>query len=405
VPRLDKVLTVAEMKECARRRVPKQFFDYADSGSWTESTYRANHADFAKILLRQRIARTLEDRSLATAIAGQDVAMPIALAPTGLTGMQCADGEIKAAKAAEKAGVPFTLSTMSICSIEDVAANTNRPFWFQLYVMRDRKFIERLIERAKAAKCPVLVLTMDLQILGQRHKDIRNGLSAPPKFTPRFVFEIARKPQWALGMLRTRRRSFGNIVAHVDNVGDLSSLSHWTESQFDLSLNWKDVAWIKNKFNGRVIVKGVLDSEDARLALAHGADGIIVSNHGGRQLDGARSSISALPAVVDAVGGKTEVYVDGGVYSGQDVFKAIALGARSAFIGRAFLWGLGAGGEAGVTRVLDILRRELDITMALCGERDIRNVGIHNLDTAGTSLSVAREVAAGSLATAKRETL
>ena len=405
MPRLDKVLTVAEMKECARRRVPKQFFDYADSGSWTESTYRANHADFAKILLRQRIARTLEDRSLATAIAGQDVAMPIALAPTGLTGMQCADGEIKAAKAAEKAGVPFTLSTMSICSIEDVAANTNRPFWFQLYVMRDRKFIERLIERAKAAKCPVLVLTMDLQILGQRHKDIRNGLSAPPKFTPRFVFEIARKPQWALGMLRTRRRSFGNIVAHVDNVGDLSSLSHWTESQFDLSLNWKDVAWIKNKFNGRVIVKGVLDSEDARLALAHGADGIIVSNHGGRQLDGARSSISALPAVVDAVGGKTEVYVDGGVYSGQDVFKAIALGARSAFIGRAFLWELGAGGEAGVTRVLDILRRELDITMALCGERDIRNVGIHNLDTAGTSLSVAREVAAGSLATAKRETL
>jgi len=391
------------MKECARRRVPKQFFDYADSGSWTESTYRANHADFAKILLRQRIARTLEDRSLATAIAGQDAAMPIALAPTGLTGMQCADGEIKAAKAAEKAGVPFTLSTMSICSIEDVAENTERPFWFQLYVMKDRKFIERLIDRAKAAKCPVLVLTMDLQILGQRHKDLRNGLSAPPKFTPRFVFEIARKPQWAFAMLGTKRRSFGNIVGHVDSVGDLSSLSHWTASQFDLSLNWKDVAWIKNRFNGRVIVKGVLDPEDGRLALAHGADGIIVSNHGGRQLDGARSSISALPAVVDAVGDKTEVCVDGGVYSGQDVFKAVALGARSAFIGRAFLWGLGAGGEAGVTRVLDILRTELDITMALCGERDIRSVGVHNLDLAGMGTPAAGASAAVSAPTAKLE--
>jgi L-lactate dehydrogenase (cytochrome) len=386
---LDKVLTVEDMKECARRRVPKQFFDYADSGSWTESTYRANHADFAKILLRQRIARSLEERSLVTAMAGQDVAMPIALAPTGLTGMQCADGEIKAGKAAEKAGVPFTLSTMSICSIEDVAQNTSRPFWFQLYVMRDRKFIGRLIDRVKAAKCPVLVLTMDLQILGQRHKDIRNGLSAPPKFTPRFLFEIARKPRWALAMMGTNRRSFGNIVGHVDNAGDLASLSHWTASQFDLSLNWKDVAWIKARFDGRVIVKGVLDPEDARLALAHGADGIIVSNHGGRQLDGARSSISALPAVVDAVGDKTEVYVDGGVYSGQDVFKAIALGARAAFIGRAFLWGLGAGGEAGVTRVLDILRRELDITMALCGERDIRKVGVHNLDLARASTRIA----------------
>jgi L-lactate dehydrogenase (cytochrome) len=357
---LDKVLTVEDMKERARRRVPKQFFDYADSGSWTESTYRANHADFEKILLRQRIARSLEDRSLTTVIAGQDVAMPIALAPTGLTGMQCADGEIKAAKAAERAGVPFTLSTMSICSIEDVAQNTSRPFWFQLYVMRDRKFIERLIDRVKAAKCPALVLTMDLQILGQRHKDIRNGLSAPPKFTPRFLFEIARKPEWALAMLATQRRSFGNIVGHVDNAGDLASLSHWTASQFDLSLNWKDVVWIKTRFGGRVIVKGVLDPEDARLALAHGADGIIVS-----------------------------IYVDGGVYSGQDVFKAIALGARAAFIGRAFLWGLGAGGEAGVTRVLDILRRELDITMALCGERDIRNVGVHNLDLADAPTRVA----------------
>ena len=388
------------MKDLARRRVPKQFFDYADSGSWTESTYRANHDDFAKILLRQRIARTLEDRSLATSIAGQDVAMPIALAPTGLTGMQCADGEIKAARAAEKAGVPFTLSTMSICSIEHVAENANRPFWFQLYVMRDRKFIERLIDRAKAAKCPVLVLTMDLQILAQRHKDLRNGMSAPPKFTPRFVFEIARKPRWALAMLGTNRRSFGNIVGHVDGAGDLSSLSDWTASQFDLSLNWEDVGWIKNRFDGRVIVKGVLDPEDARLALAHGADGIIVSNHGGRQLDGARSSISALPAIVEAVGDKTEVYIDGGVYSGQDVFRAIALGARSAFIGRAFLWGLGAGGEAGVTRVLDILRRELDLTMALCGERDIRNVGVHNLDVAATSPLVAGKVPAGSLAAA-----
>src|SRR5271165_1822033 len=402
--RLDTVLTVDEMKACARRRVPKQFFDYADSGSWTESTYRANRADFEKLLLRQRIARSLEDRSLATAIAGQDVAMPVALSPTGLTGMQCADGEIKAARAAASAGVPFTLSTMSICSIEDVAANSSRPFWFQLYVMRDRKFIERLIDRAKAAKCPVLVLTMDLQILGQRHKDIRNGLSAPPKFTPRFLFEIARKPQWAFEMLGTKRRSFGNIVGHVDNAGDLASLSAWTANQFDLTLNWKDVAWIKNRFGGPVIVKGVLDPEDAKLALAHGADGIIVSNHGGRQLDGARSSISALPAVVEAVGDKTEVYVDGGVASGQDVFKAIALGARAAFIGRAFLWGLGAGGEAGVARVLDILRRELDVTMALCGERDIRSVGVHNLDVVGTSTVFASEVAAGSQATAKLET-
>lgn len=376
---LERVLTVEEMMSAARRRVPRQFFDYADSGSWTESTYRANLSDFAKVLLRQKVAVNMEGRSLATTMIGQDVAMPVALAPTGLTGMQHADGEIHAARAAEKAGVPFTLSTMSICSIEDVASNTTKPFWFQLYVMRDRGFVERLIDRAKAAGCSALVLTMDLQILGQRHKDIRNGMSAPPKFTPRFLFEIMRKPRWALGMLQTERRSFRNIVGHVENAGNLASLSTWTANQFDPTLSWKDVGWVKDRFNGPVIVKGVLDAEDARQAVAHGADAIVVSNHGGRQLDGAPSSIRVLPEVADAVGGRTEIYLDGGIGSGQNVVKALALGARSTFVGRAFLWGLGAGGEAGVSRVLDILRRELDITMALCGERDVRNIGRHNV--------------------------
>lgn len=376
---LEKVLTTDEMKVLARRRVPKQFFDYADSGSWTESTYEANRADFAKIFLRQKVAVNLEGRSLATTMIGQAVSMPVALAPTGLTGMQHADGEIHAARAAGKAGVPFTLSTMSICSIEDVAENTDKPFWFQLYVMRDRKFIERLIDRAKAARCPALVLTMDLQILGQRHKDIRNGMAAPPKFTPRFLFEMARKPRWAWNMLHTERRTFRNITGHAENTGDLSSLSKWTASQFDPTLSWKDVSWVKNRFDGPVIVKGVLDAEDARQAVAHGADAVIVSNHGGRQLDGAPSSIRVLPEIVDAVGNATEVYLDGGVGSGQNVVKALALGAKSTFIGRAFLWGLGAGGEAGVARVLDILRREMDTTMALCGERDMQNVGPHNI--------------------------
>ncbi|UXN71753.1 alpha-hydroxy-acid oxidizing protein [Devosia neptuniae] len=379
MPSLDKILTIEEMMAAAKRKVPKQFFDYADSGAWTESTYRANQEDFQKIKLRQRVAVNMDGRSLATTMTGEQATMPVAIAPTGLTGMQSADGEIKAARAAEKFGVPFTLSTMAICSIEDVAENTSKPFWFQLYVMRDRAFIERLIDRAKAAKCSALVLTMDLQILGQRHKDLRNGMSAPPKFTPRFVFEMARKPGWALGMLGTKRHSFRNIVGHVENAGDLSKLSVWTANQFDPALSWKDVAWVKERFGGPVIVKGILDADDAKAAVAHGADAIIVSNHGGRQLDGAPSSIRVLPEIVDAVGNLTDIYLDGGIRSGQDVLKAMALGAKGTFIGRAFLWGLGAGGEAGVTRTLQIIQRELDITMALCGERDIRNVGLHNI--------------------------
>ena len=376
---LENILTIQEFKELAKRRVPKMFFDYADSGSWTETTYRENESDFQKIALRQRVAVNMEGRSLKTEMVGQAVSMPVALAPTGLTGMQIADGEIKAAKAAEKFGVPFTLSTMSICSIEDVARETSSPFWFQLYVMRDRAFIERLIDRAKAAKCSALVLTMDLQILGQRHKDIRNGLSAPPKFTAKHVWQMASRPSWALGMLGTKRRSFGNLVGHVDNLGDLRQLSAWTSSQFDPTLSWTDIAWVKERFGGKVIVKGILDAEDAKLAVAHGADAIIVSNHGGRQLDGAPSSIRVLPEIVAAVGGKTEIHLDGGIRSGQDILKAVALGAKSTYIGRAFLYGLGAGGEAGVTRVLEIIRKEMDITMALCGERDIRNIGAHTI--------------------------
>jgi L-lactate dehydrogenase (cytochrome) len=379
MPALDQCLTIGELKARARRRAPKMFFDYADSGSWTEQTYRANEADFQKILLRQRVAVNMEGRSLKTDMLGLPVAMPVALAPTGLTGMQIADGEILAAKAAEKFGVPFTLSTMSVCSIEDVAENTRAPFWFQLYVMRDRKFIERLIDRAKAAKCSALVLTMDLQIIGQRHKDIRNGLSTPPKFTAKHVWQVATRPIWALGMLGTQRRTFRNIAGHVENVGDLRQLAAWTNLQFDPTLSWKDVGWVKDRFGGRVIVKGVLDPEDAKLAVANGADAIIVSNHGGRQLDGAPSSIRVLPEIVEAVGGKTEIYMDGGIRSGQDVLKALALGAKSTFIGRAFLYGLAAGGEAGVTRSLEILQRELDITMALCGERDILKIGPHNI--------------------------
>jgi L-lactate dehydrogenase (cytochrome) len=377
---LDNALTIADLKERARRRVPKLFFDYADSGAWTEGTYRANEDDFAKILLRQRVLVDMTDRNLATEMIGEPVSMPVALAPTGLTGMQHADGEILAAQAAEAAGVPFTLSTMSICSIEDVAAATTKPFWFQLYVMRDRAFIERLIDRAKAAGCSALVLTLDLQILGQRHKDLRNGLSAPPKFTPKHVWQMATRPFWCLGMLGTQRRSFGNIVGHAENVGDLASLASWTNEQFDPRLSWEDVAWVKQRWGGKLILKGILDPEDARLAVETGADAIIVSNHGGRQLDGARSSIAALPGIVDAVDGRIEVHMDGGIRSGQDVLKAVALGAKGVYIGRPFLYGLGAGGKAGVTRALEIIRRELDVTMALCGRRDIRKVDRSILD-------------------------
>jgi len=376
---LDRYLTIDDLKQAARRRVPKQFFDYADSGAWTEQTYRANEEDFAKITLRQRVAVNLENRNLGSEMLGQKVSMPVAIAPVGSTGMQSPDGEIKAARAAEKAGIPFTLSTMAICSIEDVAENTSTPFWFQLYVMRDRPFVHRLIDRARAAKCSALVITMDLQILGQRHKDIRNGLLVPPKFTPKFMFEIARKPGWALGMLGTKRRTFRNIHGHVTEATNLQSLTQWTRKQFDLTLNWNDIAWIKERFGGKVIVKGVLDPEDAQRAIAAGADGIIVSNHGGRQLDGAPSTIRVLPEIVDAVGSKTEVFMDGGIRSGQDVIKALALGAKGTFIGRAMNYGLGAGGEAGVTRALDIIRAEMDTSMALMGERDIRNIGPHNV--------------------------
>jgi L-lactate dehydrogenase (cytochrome) len=368
------VLTIAEMKERARRRVPKMFFDYADSGAWTESTYRANEEDFAKIKLRQRVLVDMTGRSLETTMIGQKVAMPVALSPTGLTGMQHADGEMLAAQAAEEFGVPFTLSTMSICSIEDVASVTKKPFWFQLYVMRDREFVENLINRAKAAKCSALMLTLDLQILGQRHKDLRNGLSAPPKFTPKHIWQMATRPFWCLDMLKTERRTFRNIAGHAKDVSDLSSLSAWTAEQFDPRLSWKDVEWIKEKWGGPLILKGVLDTEDARAAADTGADAIIVSNHGGRQLDGALSSIAMLPKIVEAVGDKIEVHVDGGIRSGQDVLKAIALGAKGTYIGRPFLYGLGAGGKAGVTRTLEILQREMDITMALCGKRNINDI-------------------------------
>src|SRR5258706_3366393 len=368
------ITCIEDLRRLAKRRVPRMFYDYADSGSWTESTYRANEADFHGIGLRQRVAVNMENRSTRTTMAGVDAAMPVAIAPTGMTGMQHADGEILAARAAEKFGVPFTLSTMSICSIEDLAAHTKTPFWFQLYVMRDRDFVERLIDRAKAARCGALMLTLDLQILGQRHKDIKNGLSAPPKPTFANLANLATKPRWCLGMLGTKRRQFGNIVGHVKGVEDMSSLSAWTAQQFDPALSWADVEWIKKRWGGKLILKGILDVEDAKLARDSGADALIVSNHGGRQLDGAPSSIRALPAIVDAVGRDIEVWMDGGIRSGQDVLKAVALGARGTLVGRAFLYGLGALGEAGVTKCLELIRNELDITMAFCGRTDIREV-------------------------------
>ncbi|OZI34516.1 alpha-hydroxy-acid oxidizing enzyme [Bordetella genomosp. 10] len=369
------IATVEDMRRVARRRVPRMFYDYADSGSWTESTYRANEEDLQKIRFRQRVARNMENRNLATTMVGQPAAIPLALAPTGLTGMQHADGEILAAQAAEAFGVPFTLSTMSICSIEDVAAHTTAPFWFQLYVMRDRDFIERLIDRAKAAKCSALVLTLDLQILGQRHKDLRNGLSAPPRMTLGNLVNLATKPAWCWNMLRTQRRTFRNIAGHAKGVTDLSSLGAWTAEQFDPTLSWDDVEWIKKRWGGKLILKGILDPDDARHAVDTGADALIVSNHGGRQLDGAVSSVAMLPQVVDAVGKDIEVWMDGGIRSGQDILRAVALGARGVMIGRPFLYGLGAGGREGVTKVLEILARELDITMALCGYRDIHQIG------------------------------
>ena len=369
------ITNIEDLRVLAEKRVPRMFYDSADSGSWTESTYRANSADFQSIKLRQRVAVNMENRSTASTMIGQKVAMPVAIAPTGLTGMQHADGEIKAARAAKKFGVPFTLSTMSICSIEDVAQETGgHPFWFQLYVMKDRGFIERLIDRAKAANCSALVLTLDLQIIGQRHKDLKNGLSAPPKPTIANILNLMTKPRWGLGMLGTKRHGFGNIVGHVKGVDNMSSLSEWTAQQFDPALNWGDVEWIKKRWGGKLILKGIQDAEDARLGVDSGADALIVSNHGGRQLDGAESSIRALPQIVDAVGKEIEVHMDGGIRSGQDVLKARALGAQGTYIGRAFLYGLGAMGEEGVTKALEIIHKELDLSMAFCGHTDINTV-------------------------------
>ena len=371
---LSTITCIEDFRQTAKRRVPRMFYDYADSGSWTESTYRSNESDFQKLKLRQRVAINIERRSIRSTMAGFDVAMPAAIAPTGLTGMQHANGEILAAKAAEKFGIPFTLSTMSICSIEDVAAHTRKPFWFQLYVMRDRDFIERLIDRAKAAGCSALVLTLDLQVMGQRHKDIKNGLSAPPRPTLANMLNLLTKPYWCMNMLGCSRRTFGNIVGHAKGVGDVSSLSSWTSEQFDPNLNWADVEWVKKRWGGKLILKGIMDSEDARLAANTGADALIVSNHGGRQLDGAPSSISALPHIVEAAGKDIEVWMDGGIRSGQDILKAIALGARGVMIGRAFLYALGAFGEAGVARCLEILANELDTSMGFCGRTDIRDI-------------------------------
>ncbi|RYX94177.1 MAG: alpha-hydroxy-acid oxidizing protein [Comamonadaceae bacterium] len=369
------ITTIEDLRVLAKKRVPRMFYDYADSGSWTESTYRANCDDFQRIKLRQRVAVNMENRTTRSTMIGQSVAMPVAIAPTGLTGMQHADGEILGARAARKFGIPFTLSTMSICSIEDVARGTdNHPFWFQLYVMKDRSFIEALIDRAKAANCSALVLTLDLQILGQRHKDLKNGLTAPPRLTLPVMLDLMTKPRWCLNMLGTPRRNFGNIFGHVKGIENMGSLSEWTAKQFDPALNWGDVEWIKKRWGGKLILKGIQDVDDARLAVASGADALIVSNHGGRQLDGAQSSIESLPDIVAAVGDQIEIHMDGGIRMGQDVLKARALGARGTYIGRSFLYGLGAMGEQGVTRALEVIHKELDLTMAFCGHTDIEKV-------------------------------
>ena len=368
------ITNIEDLRVLAQKRVPRMFYDYADSGSWTESTYRANESDFQKIKLRQRVAVNMDNRSTAVSMVGQAAKMPVAIAPVGLTGMQHADGEIHAARAAEKFGIPFTLSTMSICSIEDIAEHTSAPFWFQLYMMRDREAMARMIDRCKAARCSALVLTLDLQVIGQRHKDLKNGLTAPPRPTLSNLINLATKPRWCLGMLGTRRRTFGNLVGHVKAVTDMNSLSSWTHEQFDPTLSWADIAWVKERWGGKFILKGIMDVEDALLAAQHGADAIVVSNHGGRQLDGAPSTIEALPAIVDAVGHKLEVWMDGGIRSGQDVLKAWALGARGTMVGRAMAYGLGAMGEAGVSKALQIIHKELDITMAFCGHTNIQNV-------------------------------
>ena len=368
------ITCIEDLKELYKKRVPRMFYDYAESGSWTESTFRDNEAAFSRIKLRQKILVDMEGRNLSTKMIGEDVAMPVALAPTGLTGMQHPDGEIHAARAAEAFGVPFCLSTMSVCSIEDVAENTTRPFWFQLYVMKDKDYISRLIQRAKTAGCSALVLTLDLQIMGQRHKDIKNGLSTPPKPTLTNLINIATKPRWAIGMLGTKRRNFGNIVGHVKGLDNMTNLAQWTVSQFDPTLDWDDVQWIKDQWGGKLVLKGIMDADDAELAAKSGADALIVSNHGGRQLDGAAASLDVLPEIVDRVGDDIEVWMDGGIRSGQDVIKATALGAKGTMIGRAFLYGLGAMGAEGVTRCLEVISNELDLTMAFCGLKDINLV-------------------------------
>ncbi|MCB1364274.1 MAG: alpha-hydroxy-acid oxidizing protein [Rhodobacteraceae bacterium] len=373
------ITTIDDLKRIHERRVPRMFFDYAESGSWTEQTFRENTTDFERIRLRQRVAVDMTGRSTAARMIGQEVTMPVALAPVGLTGMQHADGEIKAARAAGEFGVPFTLSTMSINSIEEVAEATDRPFWFQLYTMKDTDYTGRLIERARAAGCSALVITLDLQILGQRHKDLKNGLSAPPKLTPATIANLMTKWAWGIGMLGARRRNFGNIVGHVQGVSDASQLGVWTAEQFDPSLDWTKVEKLMERWGGKVILKGILDPEDARMAASLGADAIVVSNHGGRQLDGALSSIRMLPSILDAVGDKVEVHLDSGIRSGQDVLKALAMGAAGTYVGRAYVYGLGAMGQAGVTRALEVIHRELDITMALCGERNVGDLGRHNL--------------------------
>lgn len=368
------IADLEDLRKLAHKRVPRMFYDYVDSGSWTESTFHANAADLAKIRFRQRVGVDVSRRSTGTTMLGEAVAMPVALAPTGLTGMQHADGEILAARAAAAFGVPFCLSTMSICSIEDVAAASPTPFWFQLYMMRDRGFVERLIARAAAARCPALVVTLDLPVLGIRHKDARNGLSAPPRLTLGNLVDIAMKPRWWLGMLGTRRRSFGNLVGHAENVGDTGSLAAWTADQFDASLSFADLAWIRERWRGKLVLKGIMDVDDALRARDFGADAIVISNHGGRQLDGAPSAIAALPRIAQAVGGDLELWMDGGIRSGQDVLRALASGARATMIGRGFLYGLGAMGEEGVTKVLGIIARELDLTMALCGLTDLAGI-------------------------------
>ena len=373
------ITCIEDLKRLHRRRTPKMFWDYCESGSYTEQTFRENTSDFAQVRFRQRVARDLSGRVLEGRMIGEKVTIPVALAPVGSTGMQHPDGEIHAARAAAKFGVPYTLSTMSICSIEDVAAASPTPFWFQLYVMRDEDFVDAIIERARAAKCSALVLTLDLQILGQRHKDLKNGLTSPPRPTIPNLINMGLKPRWSLGMLKTPRRQFRNIVGHVSNVTSLADLTAWANEQFDPKLDWSKVVRIRDQWKGKFILKGVLDAEDAQMAVDAGADAIVVSNHGGRQLDGALSLIRMLPQIVRAVGGKTEVWLDSGIRSGQDVLKALGMGATGTMIGRAYIHGLGAMGQAGVIRALEVIQKEMDITMALCGERDVKAFGRHNL--------------------------